>query len=377
MQLTSRERLMRIFRNEEIDRPSLKLWGAGIDTEYCIHPAYLPVNRLAAEKTDLFGNVSFPIDVCCGANTAQYRESWSTDTDQPDWYDHHTVFHTPKGDLHSIQRCSRRGDPSYAIEHMIKEEEDIDKILSMEYKPYSFDRSGWDAANVQMGDRGIVPVNLPHAAYAAQVLCGSETLAFLAMDAEERLTEMIRIFRDRILDHAKAILDLGICEPIFSWVGPELFLPPLMRPCDFRAFVRDFDRPICDLVHNAGGHVWVHSHGKVANFIDDFIDMGVDVLNPLEPPKNGDIDMNDIVARYGNRIGWEGNIEIQEILLSSKERIAALIDECVAAGAKSGRFILCPSAGYMEYPRPTDMYIDNLLFYLNYGHEVVEKYRRF
>ena len=104
--------------------------------------------------------------------------------------------------------------------------------------------------------------------------------------------------------------------------------------------------------------------------------MGVDVLNPLEPPKNGDIDMNDIIARYGSRIGWEGNIEIQEILLSSKERIAALIDECVLAGAKSGRFILCPSAGYMEYPRPTEQYIDNLLFYLQYGSEAVERCKK-
>jgi hypothetical protein len=104
--------------------------------------------------------------------------------------------------------------------------------------------------------------------------------------------------------------------------------------------------------------------------------MGVDVLNPLEPPKNGDIDLNEIVARYGNRIGWEGNIEIQEILLSSKERLATLIDECVAAGSKSGRFILCPSSGYMEYPFPTEHYIENLMFYLQYGLETVERHRR-
>ena len=376
MKLTSRERLMRIFRNEEIDRFSLKLWGAGLDTEYCLHPAYLPVNRMAAEKTDLFGGAHFPFDIYGGTNMSRYCEIWDTDTDDPNWYDHHTTFHTPRGDLHMTARYSRRGDPGYTMEYMIKEPEDIDKILSMEYTPFSFDRAGYDAANAQMGERGIVMIGLNHAAYTAQILCGSETLAYLAIDAEERLSEMIRVFRDRILDHTKAILSLGIAEPVFSWVGPEVILPPLMRPDDFRTYVRDTDRSICDAIHNAGGHVWVYSHGKVANFIDDFIDMGVDVLNPLEPPKNGDIDMNEVIARYGSRIGWEGNIEIQEILLSSKERIAALIDECVLAGAKSGRFILCPSAGYMEYPRPTEQYIDNLLFYLQYGSEAVERCKK-
>ena len=53
-----------------------------------------------------------------------------------------------------------------------------------------------------------------------------------------------------------------------------------------------------------------------------------------------------------------------------------LIDECVEAGWKSGRFILCPSAGYMEYIRPTEQYIENLLFYLNYGYEAVERCRK-
>ena len=33
MRLTSRQRLMRIFQNKEIDRPYLKLWGAAAESE--------------------------------------------------------------------------------------------------------------------------------------------------------------------------------------------------------------------------------------------------------------------------------------------------------------------------------------------------------
>lgn len=376
MNLTSRERLLRIFRGDAIDRPALKLWGAGIDPEYHIHPAYLPVNRAAAEKTDLFGTAGFPFDMAAGRNTHRYMETYETETKNPDWRDRHIVYHTPKGDLHMIDRYSLRGDPGYTVEHMIKEPEDIDRYLSMDYEPFSFDRSAFDTADARMGDRGVTMIGIPHAGYSAQCLLGSETLAYFAIDEEDRIAELISVFRQRVIDHTKQILSLGIKEPIFSWVGPEVFLPPLMRPDDFETYVRDADKPICDLVHSAGGHVWVHSHGKVARFIDTFIDMGVDVLNPLEPTKNGDIDMEDIIARYKNRIGWEGNIEIQEILLSSKERIRELIDACVSAGWKSGRFILCPSAGYMEYPRPTEQYIENLLFYINYGYEAVERCRQ-
>lgn len=136
------------------------------------------------------------------------------------------------------------------------------------------------------------------------------------------------------------------------------------------------DKPLCDDIHNAGGYVWVHCHRKVTNFIEKFISMGVDVLNPLEPPKNGDIDLESIIDKYSNSIGWEGNIEIQEIIQASPVRLRELIHACVSAGNKSGRFILCPSAGYMEYPFPSQQYIDNLLLYLQYGYECVERCRK-
>ncbi len=375
MKLTSHERIMRIFQNREIDRPAFKLWGAGLNTNMLLHPAYRSVTELAAETTDIFGGVGFAFDIYAGKNIDRYVERYIMDTDQPDWKHKHTLFHTPKGDLHMVERISTKGDPRFIIEHMVKEPEDIDKLLSMEYEPYQFNRSGYDNAATYIGDRGVVMIGLAHAAYAVQTLLGSERLAYFSIDERESLHHLIKTYADRLLAHTNAILDLGIDEPIFSWVGPELYLPPLMGIDDFEEFIHDMDKPIGDAIHNAGGHVWVHSHGKVAKFIDSFIDMGVDVLNPLEPPKNGDVDMNEIIARYGNRIGWEGNIEIQEILLSSEERLASLIDECVSAGNKSGRFILCPSAGYMEYPCPSEHYINNLMFYLQYGLKAVERCR--
>ncbi len=38
-----------------------------------------------------------------------------------------------------------------------------------------------------------------------------------------------------------------------------------------------------ELVHEAGGRVHVHSHGSVKGVFQGFVDMGVDVLHPIEP----------------------------------------------------------------------------------------------
>jgi uroporphyrinogen-III decarboxylase len=139
-------------------------------------------------------------------------------------------------------------------------------------------------------------IGLDHAGYALQRLTGSENLAYFSIDCRDLVLELLRVFSGRIREHARAIMETGINAP-FQWVGPEVFIPPLMGYSDFEEFVFNIDKPLCDDIHNGGSYVWVHCHGKVARLIDRFIEMGVDILNPLEPPKNGDIDLKEVVER--------------------------------------------------------------------------------
>lgn len=374
MQLTSKERIMRIFRKEEVDRPVLKLWGTPFPDEPHSHPSYRQVTDLAFQLSDVFISASTPFDFCAGMYQSEVVEQYLTDTADPTWKDQHTIWHTPKGDLHMLTRISILGEPPYIVEHPVKEPEDLEALLSLPYKPYPVDVREYEHSVAKLGDRGVVMMQVDHAGYALQRMIGSETLAYFSIDCRELLSEAIHLFGQRMYDHINDIFDSGIQAPI-GWCGPEVFIPPLMSPRDFHDFVYKVDKPICDLIHDRGSHVWVHCHGKVKQFLDPFIEMGVDILNPLEPPKNGDIDLHSVAKNYGNLIGLEGNIEIQDVLQASPEQLKALIDDCVEAGQKSGRFILCASGGYLEYPFPDQHFIDNLLLYLRYGYEVVERYR--
>lgn len=373
MEMTRRERLMNIFENKPIDRPAFKLWGTAPGMK-ALHPDYQPVIDKALDLTDLFGGASSPCHVIGGARHSEFVHVEKKPTADPLWFERHTTIETPLGPLHSVYRDSVIGDPGFTLEYLIKDEEDMKRLLSIPYEPEPVSVERYHQAVAEMGDRGVVMFGLPHAGYGLQDLCGSENLAFFSVDERELVHEVISTFAQRIQNHARRVLECGI-SPIFSWVGPEVFIPPLLSPRDFEDFVFKYDKPLCDMIHNAGGHVWLHSHNKVSNFISRFREMGVDVLNPLEPPKNGDIHLAEEVARHGNTIGWEGNIEIQELLLSDPERISMLIDQCLEEGAPSGRFILCPSAGYMEYAIPTEKYIKNLLHYLDYGYKRVNEYK--
>ena len=369
MTMTSHERIMRIFRNEEVDRPALKLWGTEL-SDHLLHPDYAPVRELALKNTDLFCNAGSPFNIFFGRNAGQVIETKNVPVAET-WQDRHAWFHTPKGDLHQLERVSTIGEPGYILEYAVKEPEDIEKLLSVPYEPYDFDPSRFEETARRVGDRGVAMFALDHPGYAAQRMMGSETIAYFSVDERELLHEMIEIYAGRVRAHANEAIRHGIVAP-FSWVGPELLIPPLMTHADFREFVFDMGKPVCDDIHNAGGYVWVHCHGRVAKLIQDYIDMGVDILNPLEPPKNGDVELDEVVAKFGRSIGWEGNIEIQTLLQADEETVRAEIRRCAEVGKKVNRFVLCPSAGYNEYVFPEKQYLNNLMTYLTYGLECLE-----
>ncbi len=364
---------MRIFCNQEVDRPALKLWGAQPGTAL-LHPAYEPVQRLALQTSDIFAAASSPFSMYWGKNEANFVSIERRPTDSPLWQDEITLAQLSGRVLRQVCRVSTKGEPPYVTEHFVKEPADLESLLRLPYEPYPFHIESFSRTEAAVGNRGVTLFSLDHPGYALQRLTGSETLAYFSVDCRPLLLQAVEIFSRRVRQQAEQALKAGV--RLFQWVGPEVFLPPLLSPKDFEDFCFGPDAALCSDIHNSGGYVWVHSHGKVADFIPRFIQMGVDVLNPLEPPKNGDVALSQLVERYGAAIGWEGNVEIQELLLSDKERLTPLITQCVQAGAASGRFILCPSAGFMEYPAPTERYIDNLLFYLRFGLQAVQSYAR-
>ena len=370
-EMTSRERYMAIYENREVDRPAFRLWGftPGMGV---IHPSYEPVCKLAEEVTDTVCGSGSAFNFYGGIHSDKNVSRSREKTDDPRWDIIYTVFHTKRGDLVQRDMVSNFGEPGYIMEHAAKDIDDLLAIIDMPYEPYNFSSEGFFNAEKWIGDRGITMFDLPHPGYAVQVLTGSENLAYFSVDDREAVDYAVSTYANRVVEHAKRAVENGV-KGVFGWCGPELLTPPLLNKQDFRDFCVKYDKKVVDVIKEAGSHFWVHCHGKVADLLDDFIYMGVDVLNPLEPPKNGDVDLEKVVEKYGNRIGLEGNVEIQDIIQAEPEVLLSLTEQCVAAGKKSGRFILCPSAGFMEYVRPEERYINNLLLFLKEGYRLINE----
>lgn len=366
--MTGKERLTRVFQGKAVDRPSLKLWGLSID-QPMLAPAYKPVYDLGLELTDIVEQARSPFNILFGSSNEHLMSYEDKPITGSHWIDRYEYIKLPDRTLRSIKRYSSIGEPGYTMEYMLKSSSDIKALLKLPYENYSIDLGTYQAKLNKVGNRGIVYYSLDHGAYALIRNMGSELFGLMTIDDRDLLKEAILIFRNRILEQTKAVLSMGAI-PFFGWVGPELCIPPLAGMNDFKDFVFDMDKEICDTIHNGGGYVWLHCHGSVKKLLKPFVDMGVDVLNPIEPPPQGNVTLTEAIEIVGDKMGLEGNIEISSLLLSqSEEDVKKIVYEAVLEGKKSSRFILCPSTSYMEYPRPSEQFIKNLLAYLEYGYK--------
>lgn len=86
---------------------------------------------------------------------------------------------------------------------------------------------------------------------------------------------------------------------------------PLIRPELWREFFAPHYRLLSAAAHEAGMHVRLHTCGKVNDLIDDFIDVGFDVLQVQQPRLLG---IEEIGRRVAGRICFETTVDIQVTL---------------------------------------------------------------
>jgi len=89
--------------------------------------------------------------------------------------------------------------------------------------------------------------------------------------------------------------------------------------------------------------VIMHSDGAVAPLIDDFIEIGVDVYNPVQPNVSGS-DPQELKDRYGKKICFFGGIDQQHLLPSGDiKKIRDDIKERIGILGKNRGYLLAPA----------------------------------
>lgn len=350
--MNGRERLERVLRGQPVDRVPVRLWW--IDP---LAPAPRPAwqflyDLVRDRELDVFFSWFGTEPPPALPVTKETRDNTGSE-----WYEEITTWHTSAGELTAIFMRNRLGKPGYEKKYLIESVEDAHRWLSIPDPPLP-DAGTFPARAAQAGDRGLVLAAVDEPMGRVNLLMGSERWGTWLYDERELLHALVAKAAHRDFAVVKHFIEQGV-GPLFGWVGPEVCIPPLASPRDFDEFVTAYDKPIIDLIHDAGGLVWVHCHGDMHPVLERFADMGVDCLNPLEPPPVGSITLADAKRRVGDRMTLEGGFEVGDLELCTPEEVATTVTEIMAMGKPDGRFILCPSSDHTHWPEMNARIIEN------------------
>ncbi|NCB00313.1 MAG: methyltransferase, partial [Clostridia bacterium] len=109
----------------------------------------------------------------------------------------------------------------------------------------------------------------------------------------------------------------------------------------FKELYKPYYKKMNDWVHqNTSWKTFYHTCGSVVSFLDDFVEMGMDIINPVQLSATG-MDARMLKDKYGDKLTfWGGGVDTQEVLpRGTPEQVKAQVKERLEILSKGGGYV--------------------------------------
>jgi uroporphyrinogen-III decarboxylase len=353
--MTPHDRLLTVYRNKQPDRVpvSPELWYdipikvSGVPFEEICLGRY-PLWKIQLEAHEHFGSdawvVPFP-----GPSAAAPETRVTTRRIDANTLEIEHLFATTRG---SLRRVTRNTDSYYdwAIERPVKdflrEMPAYEEVALAD--PWQCDFTEITEALRDTGERGLVTAFVGKLFFdlIAGAREGASTQAvYDFVDHRDYLKDLHARYLHHMEEMARAVIARTRPEVIFLENGYSSI--GIISPTMYR----EWDKPVIEVVRRVaeqhGVLLHVHQHGPSLDVLPDLVDAKVDLVDPLERPRSGDVtDLAFVKQRYGRQIALRGNLHSHEVLLRGSRRdVEEQVIQCLRAAAAEGGYILATGDG--------------------------------
>ena len=156
----------------------------------------------------------------------------------------------------------------------------------------------------------------------------------------DRVTDSMILFWGHILDEVGDLADV-VAQ------GDDVGMQenPYISPQMYRTYVKPRKKRLFDFIHSrTKAKVFYHSCGSVYDLVPDFIEEGVDILNPVQRSA-AKMDIRRLKKEFGKDICfWGGGIDVQSQLpFLELAQIEDVVKETIDIMAPGGGFVFFPS----------------------------------
>ncbi len=159
---------------------------------------------------------------------------------------------------------------------------------------------------------------------------GNPKLAGKIMD---RVLMMQLAYWEKVFEIAGDLIDVALVHDDFAGQNQML-----ISPRTYRQLCKPRHKQLCDLIHSRSkAKVFLHSCGAIRPVIPDLIEIGVDILNPVQVSATG-MDSAELKREYGkDLVFWGGGVDTQNVLWSGtpqqvRDEVKRRITDLMPAG---------------------------------------------
>lgn len=184
-----------------------------------------------------------------------------------------------------------------------------------------------------------------------------------------------RDFVEELLDKTMSV-SLEISKKLVSmgvdiiWWGDDISNErgPYINPELFRKLIKPRYSRMVEEVRKLNNDIKIafHCDGKIDWVLDDFADLGFDIINHIQPDVNNS---KEIKRRYGKRFTFWGNVDTRNVISNGTFReVTEEVKRSISDLSPGGGHILCTN----HTVQATERAVDNIIAYY-----IAEKYRKY
>jgi uroporphyrinogen decarboxylase len=171
------------------------------------------------------------------------------------------------------------------------------------------------------------------------ILCDMAAEPRVAEALLEKITEhKIQLFRNLLREVGEYIQVVFVSDDLGTQKAPMMSIDL------YRKVLKPYQLKLWKTIKKlTNAKMFLHSCGSVLQYIPDFIEMGIDILNPVQPSAEG-MNTDRLKKEFGNNLSFWGAIDEQTVLSRGtpgdvRNEVKRRIDDLAAGGG----YVIAPS----------------------------------
>ena len=158
----------------------------------------------------------------------------------------------------------------------------------------------------------------------------AETLVATAVDLQLQMTV-------NMLDAVAGHVDIVGCADDFASQRA-----PMLAPSLYRQIIKPHQKRLFDAIRrHSQAKIWFHTSGNVYDLIPDLVEMGVDILNPVQVSARDMHDRQKLKRQFGNHIAFWGAIDTQRVLpFGTPDQVRECVRRSIDDLASGGGYVV-------------------------------------